>query len=493
MLLDPSQKEPVHGRLIYAQPDILDLRVQDPGAGWRRMQPRWELIEALAGGTLALQQARTKWLPQEARESDDAYLRRLQRSICPPYLLRLESMLSGMLTRKPVRLEDTPELIEEHLFDVNFQGDDLQSWLGHTARQMIRYGHVGVLVDVGREDGTTTDRPYWVSYAPRDILDWRYAIRDGARQLVQLRLYERLEVPYREWGIEVVEQVRVLEPGRFRLYARQPSKGTDWEMVDEGTTTLPYIPFAVAYANRVADLESTPPLEEVAWLNLSAYRCGSDQDNLLHVSAIPRQFLYGVPHELEELEAGPESATALPSDARVEFVEPAGASFEARFKQLDRIEAQISQLGLAAILGQKASAETAASKAIDRSQGDASLMVVAMQLQDMLDNLIRFHADYLNIPANGRSVINTDFVSQKLEAPYIAELAKLRIAGEITQETLLRELAAGEVFGDDFDVEQELAATEADKQRRMDEMEAQMMMGEGGNLEGQQQAGDDGP
>lgn len=476
-MLYPSQKEPIHGRSLYSQPDILDLRVEEPGPGWRRMHPRWELIEALAGGTIAMQQARTKWLPQEPRESDDAYLRRLGRSICPPYLTRLESMLSGMLTRKPVRLEDAPDVIEEHLFDVNYQGDDLQAWLGHAARQLIRYGHIGVLVDVGRgDDGSATDRPYWVTYTPRDILDWRYAIRGGTRQLVQLRLYERVEVPYGDWGVQVVEQVRVLEPGRFRLYARQPSKGADWDLVDEGETTLPYIPFAVAYANRVGDLESTPPLEEVAWLNLSAYRCGSDQANLLHVSAIPRQFLYGVPHELEELEAGPEAATALPSDARVEFVEPAGASFEARFKQLDRIEQQISQLGLAAILGQKASAETAASKAIDRSQGDASLMVVAMQLQDMLDNLIRFHADFLNIPANGRSVINTDFVSQKLEPGYIAELAKLRIGGEITQETLLRELAAGEVFSDGFDVEQELAATEADKQRRQEEIEQQMAL-----------------
>jgi hypothetical protein len=280
--------------------------------------------------------------------------------------------------------------------------------------------------------------------------------------------------------VEVVEQVRVLEPGRFRLYAKQPSRGVSWDLVDEGTTSLDYIPFAVAYANRVAELESTPPLEEVAWLNLSAYRCGSDQANLLHVSAIPRQFLFGVPHELEELEAGPEAATALPQDARVEFIEPAGASFEARFKQLDRIEQQISQMGLAAILGQKASAETAASKAIDRSQGDAALMTVALQLQDLIDNCIRFHADYLGLPANGRSIINTDFVSAKLEPAYIAELAKLRLAGEISQETLLRELAAGEVFSDGFDVEDEMEATLADKQTQQEEIERQMDMEAGG-------------
>jgi hypothetical protein len=39
-------------------------------------------------------------------------------------------------------------------------------------------------------------------------------------------------------------------------------------------------------------------------------------------------------------------------------------------------------------------------------------------------------------------------------------LLQLYTAGTITQETLLLQLEAGEVLGDDFDVEQELEATQ---------------------------------
>jgi hypothetical protein len=212
----------------------------------------------------------------------------------------------------------------------------------------------------------------------------------------------------------------------------------------------------------------------VAWLNVKAYRCDSDQSNLLHISATPRQFLYGVPAELDEIDAGPESAIALPQDARVEFVEPAGISFEARFKQLDRIEQQINQLGLAAILGQKMAAETATAKAIDRSQGDSALMNVALQLQDLIDNCLKFHAAYLGIADTGTAMINTDFVSQKLEPGHMAELLKLRIAGEITQETLLIQLADGEVFHDDFDVDAEIEATAAMQQSKLDSQAQQL-------------------
>jgi hypothetical protein len=455
------------------------------------MQPRWELLEALSGGTLQMQALATKWLPQEPKEADESYKNRLASSICPPYFQRMEAMLAGMVTRKPIRLDGVSDVVTEHLYDVDLQQNDLQVWAYNFCRQLIRYGHMGVLVDYGRgEDGQTTDRPYWVSYTPRDILDWRADLRDGTQKLTMLRLHERLELPYGDFGVETVEQVRVLEPGRFRLFRKRPSQGGDWTLVDEGQTSLPDIPFAVAYVNRIGLLESAPPLEEIAWLNLKAYRCDSDQSNLLHISATPRQFLYGVPAELDEIDAGPESAIALPQDARVEFVEPAGQSFQARFQQLEKIEQQINQLGLAAIIGQKMAAETATAKSIDRSQGDSALMNVALQLQDLIDNCLKFHADYLGIGDPGSSMVNTDFVSQRLEPAQMAELVKLWSLGGITLETLLIQLADGEIFVDDFDVDAEVEATNALREARMQEQEAMLSANLNGQQQGQQEQDD---
>lgn len=438
------------------------------------MEPRWRLIEQLALGTLGMQAAAKRYLPQEPKEDDDSYRSRLARSVCPPYMLRLEQMLAGMLCRKPVRLDNVPDIVQQHLYDVDLSGSDLNVYLQDLARKAIRYGHVGVLVDFPRgdegDDTPVTDfsRPYWVSYTPRDILGWRTDVINGTQQLTQLRLHEQVIVPYGEFGEELVEQVRVLTPGGYQLFRKQASKSRDWELISEGTTTLDRIPFAIAYANRTGILESTPPLEEVAWLNLKAYRCESDQANILHVAAVPRYNLFGVPAELDELEAGPGSAMALPADARAEFSEPTGTSYTARFTELDRIEKQIAELGLAAVLGQNMTNQAAEAKAIDRSQGDAALQAVAIGLQNLVDSCLQFHAEYLNLPDAGSSAINRDFVSQRLDPAEVAQLIALRTAGEITQETLLTRLSEGEWMGSDFDIAMELEATAAQQQSKLD-------------------------
>ena len=122
---------------------------------------------------------------------------------------------------------------------------------------------------------------------------------------------------------------------------------------------------------------------------------------------------------------------------------------------------QINELGLAAVLGQKLSAETAEAKRIDRSQGDSTMMVIAQQMQDMIDNCLRFHAEYLQEPQAGSSFVNRDFLAARLEPTEIQSLLQLYTAGTITQATLLNQLEAGEVLGDEFDVEEELEATQA--------------------------------
>ena len=124
-----------------------------------------------------------------------------------------------------------------------------------------------------------------------------------------------------------------------------------------------------------------------------------------------------------------------------------------------RLESQINELGLAAVLGQKLSAETAEAKRIDRSQGDSTMMVVAQQMQDMIDNCLMFHSQYINSEA-GSCFVNRDFLSQRLEPQEIQALLTLYTSGSITQKTLLDQLTEGEVLGDEFDVEEEIEATQ---------------------------------
>jgi hypothetical protein len=430
--------------------------INDPNAIWFQQEPHWMLIEDLLGGTYQMRKRHRRYLPQEPRELDESYDNRLARSVCPPFYLRLERMLAGMLTRKPVRLNDTADPIREHLFDVDLQGNDLNVWTYETTRKMVRYGHVGVLVDAPTSG--QSGRPYWVTYTPRDILGYRTEMLDGEVKLTQLRLQEKVSVPDGLYGEKIIDQIRLLTRGGFEIH--QKGKNNLFVKVDEGTTSLSEIPFSVAYANRLNLLESRPPMSDIAELNLKAYQIQSDLDNQLHISAVPMLAFYGFPQSSEEVTAGPGEAIAFPAEGRAEYIEPAGRSYDAQFKRLDVLSNQINELGLAAVLGQKLSAETAEAKRIDRSQGDSTMMVVAQQMQDMIDNCLQFHGQYINAEA-GSCFVNRDFLSQRLEPQEIQALLQLYTSGSITQETLLKQLHEGEVLGDEFDIEEEIESTQS--------------------------------
>ena len=444
-----------YGRKFTRERTGYTTEVNDPSLTWFNQEPHWLMIEDLAGGTYDIRMKHRRYLPQEPREQDDAYENRLARSTCPPYYQRLERMLAGMLTRKPVRLQDIGDVQREQLFDVDLQGNDLNVWTYEAARKMIRYGHVGVLVDVP-QDGN--GRPYWVTYTPREILGYRTEVIDGKTSFTQLRLLEKIIEPEGDYGEKEVTQVRVLYQGRYEIH-RKNDNGK-FIVVDEGETTLSEIPFSVAYANRVSLMESRPPLEDIAELNIKAYQVLSDLDNQLHISAVPLLGFFGFPQSSEEVTAGPNEAIAFPAEGRAEYIEPTGRSFDSQFQRLEQLEKQINELGLAAVLGQKLSAETAEAKKIDRSQGDSTMMVVAQQMQDLIDNSLVFHAQLLNTTEIGSSFVNRDFLGTRLEAKEIQSYLELYRAGTITQKTLLEQLTQGEVLGDKFDVEEEIEATQ---------------------------------
>ena len=274
--------------------------VSSPSPTWFDQEPHWELIEDLMEGTYGMRRKHRRYLPQEPRELDESYDNRLARSVCAPYYQRLEKMLAGMLTRKPVRLNDVSDVVREQLFDVDLQGNDLNIWTYETTRKMIRYGHVGVLVDAPSEaDG----RPYWVSYTPREILGWRSELSEGLPQFTQIRLLESVYVPDGLYGEKKIEQIRLLTPGNFEIY-RKDSDGS-FKIHDEGKVSLSEIPFSVAYSNRINLMESRPPMEDIAELNLRYYQSSSDLSNQLHISSVPMLAFYGFTQSSEEVSAGP--------------------------------------------------------------------------------------------------------------------------------------------------------------------------------------------
>ena len=206
--------------------------------------------------------------------------------------------------------------------------------------------------------------------------------------------------------------------------------------------------------------ESRSPLYDIAELNLKHYQIQSDLDDILHISSVPLLAVFGYPNA-DEITTGPNEALSLPPESRMEYVSPSGDSYDSQFTRLKDISEQINTLSLSAVLGQKLVGESAEAKRIDRSQNDSTMMVIAQQMQDLIDNCLKFHSEYLNEPNAGSSFVNRDFVTARLEPQEIQSLLQLFTAGTISQETLLTQLSSGEILGDDFDVEEEVEATQS--------------------------------
>ena len=72
---------------IYNQPITqAATTVASPNAAYQRMAQFWDLITDLKEGTYKIRSEHRKYLPQEARETDDSYDVRLSRSTVVPYL-----------------------------------------------------------------------------------------------------------------------------------------------------------------------------------------------------------------------------------------------------------------------------------------------------------------------------------------------------------------------------------------------------------------------
>ena len=427
--------------------------VDSPNAAYQRMATFWPLIEDLLAGSVKIKQEHRKYLFPEPRESTESYDSRLNRSAVVPYFQRIEKMLAGMLTRKSVRLEDVSDTVLQQLFDIDLEQNDLNVWLFNTARIAIAFGHVGVLVDAPKEGDKT--RPYWVTYKPSDILGWRTEIINGIRELTQVRLLENVVEADGKYGEKIITQIRVLERGKYEIH-RKDDKRSGFRLYDQGQMSLKdKIPFSVAYSNRIGFFESRSPLYDIAELNLKHYQIQSDLDNILHISSVPNLVVYGYPNA-DEITTGPNEALSLPPESKMEYVSPASDSFDAIFTRLNDLKEQINTLSLAAVLGQKLVGESAEAKRIDRSQNDSTLMVLAQQMQDLIDNCLQFHSQYLNEPKAGTCTVNRDFVTARLDPQEITAYTQLFSLGGISHETLLTQLYNGEILGDDFSVEEEI-------------------------------------
>lgn len=440
----------------------------------------WEVAEALLGGTSAMRDEGRKFLPQWPNERDADYAARLKVAVLFPAYLRTVVTLTGKPFSKPLGIsEDMPETVQAWMQDADLEGRNLHAFAAECMGVALGYGLGGILVDYppvaplegGRartqaEEAALRLRPYFVLVQPEQILGWRTARAGGATVLTQLRLMECVEEDDGDWGTRKVEQVRVLEPGRWMIW-RKP-KDREWNeafLHDEGVTTLDVIPFVPFYGERTGYMRARPPLLEVAHLNVAHWQSASDQQTILHVARVPILFskMLGTTSTGSDVElviGASSGVRANTPDADLKWVEHSGAAIGAGKEDLEVLEERMRQAG-AELLVIKPGQVTATQTSTENAVGMCALQRITLDLQDALNAALDLVAQYAKIATAGTVTIYSDFGVSSLAEASADLLLRSTDAGYVSHETFRGELRRRGVLAADVDEAEEVGRLEA--------------------------------
>lgn len=454
--------------------DNNDVAKQSDAVG--AMAESWSLIADLMGGTAAMRRAGHRHLPQWAAEDADSYRERLKTATLFPAYARTVSVLTGRPFSKPVTVgDDVPSSIREWLENVDLEGRNLHAFAADLFDNALGYGLCGILVDCPPADGVRTRaeekqagvRPYFVHVRHDAILGWRAEKRGGSMVLTQLRLMETVEEPDGLFATKKVQQVRVLEIGKWTTYRKTEGQNgaESWVQYKSGETTIDVIPFVPIYGLRKDFMIGAPPMLELAHMNVEHWQSKSDQQTILHVARVPVLFGKDLGADAKIVVGANSLIQATSKEADLKYVEHSGKAIEAGRKSLLDLEDRMRQVG-AELLVIKPGNTTEVQTLSDNEQGMCDLQRMTQSLEDALDQALDLMAKWVKEPKGGHITLFSDYGAATLAEASAQLLFEMKADGSLSHETLLNELKRRGILSPDIDVDKEIAASKEQPMQR---------------------------
>ena len=436
------------------------------------MTKGWEIMKAVSLGTEYLRENSEAFLPLEPREDYDAYLSRVNRSVFSPYTQRLIRAATGLILRKPITVIGDPYWTDVFVKDVDGCGSDLDEYARRNLICALTYGHSNTLVDFPAPTGAISlaeernqnRRPYWIEIDPSKICGWRLDREVNYGKLIQVRIAEQAVVPTGEFGEKVYDQIRVIEPGEYKIYRRKettkdmyteddafagnfdsPSGEQEYELVESGDFSLGEIPLVTVYAGKTDTMTSKPPLLDIAYLNLAHFQRQADLIHSLHVASQPLLVMEGWDDQTKDMAISVNYAMATQPGNKVYYVEPAASAFEAQAAEIQELQSQMATLGISTLSQQKFVAESADARRLDRVDTNSMLSMVSLDLEQKMQKAFNLSANYLGIEPP-EIKISRDFDIDRLIGQDITALTSLFDQQIIDREEFRDILVQGEVL-----------------------------------------------
>lgn len=432
-----------------------------------QMGAYWDVITPLMGGTLAMRAA-PALLPKYPAEDDGVYKERLRLSTLLPAYSETVGNMTSRVFAEPLQLGDNVhEQVVELASNIDNANNDINAWSVDFFREGLSHGLCHAFVDHQKAVGVRTQadekaagvRPYVVMVKPEQVCGWR--VRDGV--LTQVRYREMIEESDGDFGTKRVEQIRVLEPGKWTTY-RKPKEGGVWTIHDEGATNLSVIPWVTFYTGRTGFMTAKPPLLELAHLNIKHWQSQSDQDNILHVIRVPILVRIGVQAQYDnqgkvippEFKVGTGALTDLPINGDMKYVEHTGKAVDAGRQALLDLIAEMRMAGAKLLTPDKSATKTATQAEEEAAQDLSPLSRMANHFADCLAQLLQYMADYRSLGEGGTVEMRGSFDVDYMPEVSLPTLVAMANAGMLSKETLFTEMQRRGVISDEYDWADEL-------------------------------------
>ena len=437
------------------------------------MMQGWEIMKAITEGTKYLRDNSEIFLPLEPREDAEAYQSRVDRAVFSPFTQRLIRAATGLVLRKPITLTGDPYWTEMFKMDVDGCKSDLDEYARRVLMCSLTYGQSHILVDYPAPSGAVSlaeerqqnRRPYWIEIDPNNIYGWRLDRESNYGSLIQVRIGEKAVLPDGDFGEKIYDQMRVIEPGRYRVFRKRetvdelyeedtgiyptdmssPAVEKDFKQVESGSFSLGEIPLVTIYSGKVDNMISKPPLLDIAYLNLAHFQRQADLIHSLHVASQPMLVMEGYDDQTKDLAISVNYAMATQPGNKIYYVEPASSAFDAQSAEIKELQMQMATLGISTLSQQKFVAESADARRLDRVDTNSMLAMVSMELEQKLQKAFNLSADYVGIePPEVK--ISRDFDIERLIGQDITALISLFDQQVIDRDEFRDILVQGEVL-----------------------------------------------
>jgi hypothetical protein len=444
---------------------------------WDMMIGSWAMIDTLLGGTKAMRDASTAYLPQHTEESDANYGERLEINVLFNALELTLDHFVGRPFSDPVRMNtDVPEDIAAHALNIDLQGNDITTFARDWFRCGLAKGFCHVLIDMPQmsddavpmtlaDERAAGRRPFWQLIQPENMIfgEATLQVDPETGELREWYSHVRLRenVVERVGFAEVIhERIRVIEPGFFQVWEKVKTKKRkdEWKVIQEGPTGIDFVPIVTYYSQREGFLMSKPPLEDLAFMNIRHWQSMADQINILTVVRFPMLAVAGATEQSGSVMAiGPRQLLSTKDpNGRFYYVEHTGASIEAGAKELESLEEDMEAYG-STFLKKAPGNETATASALDSAEAVSPLQDMVIRFIDTMNNALRVHAAWLGKETGGSVTITSDFGPDALDKESTRFLLELRKDRDISRLAIIKSAKKLGVLPEEYDEQSDFA------------------------------------